>query len=94
MHVELGPDGDGDGCGIAAHSDRRNDRATYACVIVAMEGGRVLGTSAVVIIGPFSAGTLPAAGAGSASTAGTAVVLTLLGALLAVTVRRPRRADR
>ncbi len=71
-----------------------DDRARYACMIVATKAGQVLGTSAVVIIDPLTAGTLPATGAGSSDMARAAVMITLLGTLLAVAVRRPRRASR
>jgi hypothetical protein len=71
-----------------------DDRATYACVIVATEAGQVVGRSAVVIVSPLMVGTLPATGTGSSDTSRAAVVVTLLGALLVVAVGRPRPAGR
>ena len=63
-------------------------------IAVATEAGQVLGTSAIVIVDPLTTGTLPATGAGSSDTARTPAVVTLLGALLVVAVRRPRRTGR
>jgi hypothetical protein len=71
-----------------------DDRARYACVIVATQAGHVLGRSAVVIVDPLMTGTLPATGAGSSGATWAAVVVTLLGSLLVIAVRGPRRAGR
>jgi hypothetical protein len=64
-----------------------DDRATYSCVIVASEGDRTIATSAVIIIDPLPKITLPATGADTSDTTRTA----MLGALLLLAVRRPRR---